>query len=73
MASGMDEYEQANAERIRILSIDCPLCGRGRGAWCIGAGGKEIRQVAKQHKDRRDRGGAKPGLIHAILIRRGLV
>lgn len=69
----VDEYEQAEAERKRVLSIDCPMCGRGKGSWCIGAGGKEVRQVGRQHKDRRDRAGARPGLINAILVRRGLI
>ncbi|MBM7784906.1 hypothetical protein [Tenggerimyces flavus] len=68
----MDEYEQADAERRRLLATYCLHCGQ-RSGWCVNEQDEPIRNVHRQHSDRYEAAGIRRGVLRALLVKAGLV
>lgn len=69
----MDEYEEADVERKKLLATPCGFCGQASGYWCVDAGGREIRNVHRQHVIRYSQAGVKRGVLRALLVKARLV
>ncbi|MBM7788969.1 hypothetical protein [Tenggerimyces flavus] len=72
-SAGMDEYEEAAQERKRLLSTSCGFCGQAPGFWCVDAGGREIRNVHRQHVIRYSQSGVRRGVLRALLVKARLL
>lgn len=69
----MDEYEEADAEWKRLLVTPCGFCGQAAGFWCVDAGGREIRNVRRQHRIRYSQSGVSRGALRALLAKARLI
>lgn len=69
----MDEYEEAELERKRLLDTPCGFCGQAPGFWCVDAGGREVRNVNRQHGIRYSQSGVKRGVLRALWVKARLV
>ena len=69
----MDEYEEADAERKQLLDTPCGFCGQAGGFWCVDAGGREIRNVRRQHRIRYSQSGVTRGELRALLVKARLI
>lgn len=70
----MDEYEQADEDRKRLLATPCGFCGQAPGFWCVDAGGHEIRNANRQHAIRyRQARVQRGGIVRALLTKAGLI
>lgn len=65
----MDEYEEAELGRKRLLDASCGFCGQAPGYWCVDAGGREIRNIHRQHVIRYSQSGVKRGVLRALLVK----
>ena len=71
--AGMDEYEQAAHERKRLLDTPCGFCGQAPGFWCVDAGGREVRNVHRQHVIRYSQSRVSRGVLRALLVKARLL
>ena len=68
----MDEYVQADQERRRLRGTPCGQGGVSSG-WCVDAGGRQIRNIHRQHRVRYSQARVDRGLLRALLVKARLV
>lgn len=68
----MDEYEQADQERRRLLAIECSWCGQARTVRCVDAGGRTL-PITRQHVDRYRDAEVEPSVLRVLLAKARLV
>ncbi|MBM7790138.1 hypothetical protein [Tenggerimyces flavus] len=69
----MDEYEEAELRRKKLLATPCGFCGQTAGVWCVDAGGRAVRNVNRQHGIRYSQSGVRRGLLRALWVKARLV
>lgn len=67
------EAEQPEALRQRVLRAPCAFCGQGRGHWCVDAGGRELRNIYRQHGRRYQQAQTTLGELRAVLAKQRLI
>lgn len=65
--------DDRDAERKRLLATPCGWCGQGAGWWCVDAGGREVKNVFRQHAIRYSLAKVDRYALRVLMTKAGLV